>query len=163
MAVGLLLVPACGQSDESDARPSAEGASGDRDVCQVVERILEVDDEATAIISESMYQSQGELLDDSATFEAWREEIMALVPEGEALYRELEDLVPDELKEHVAVMSQMGEVTFEILATMDDPAGLEDEMTAALDASEIGPDEVRTAVFEVDHYTREQCDLGFVS
>lgn len=158
LALVVLSAGACG--DDDDDTKGAAADRGDRDACEVVRELSDLDDEFQGEINEAM----GPLVDESdadpeASFDRFRDVMDRMEDEADTLvelYVELEAALDGEL---AASARTLGAFTDELIDELGAIESFEElESLAELFAGERSRDAVQ-ATFRLDEWSRDRCDV----
>ena len=150
-------------ADEPEPEPEPEGE--DSEVCDAVQRLSDLDDESQGVVNEALGDVMGQAAGgDAAAAEAALDEALAEIqafvderlPDLVAAYDDLEDTVPDDLADDVALISDFTEEFVRAIADV----GSVEELQGLVDERQDEINEVAAAVQRLDEFTQEECGVA---
>ena len=138
--------------------------AGDSEACDAAQRLSDLDDESQGVVNQALgdilgQSAAGDTAGAEAALQGALDEIRAFVeerlPELVAAYDDLEQAVPDDLQDDVALISDFTQEFVRAIADVETVAELE----ALVTERQAQINEVAEAVYRLDEFTQEECGI----
>ncbi len=153
--------PATDEPVVGEVPPELPDGAAEDPVCVAAQGVRDLDDRSAAATNDAMSDViTGDLEGAESALEAAVGEISALLPEIDAVYRDLEAAVPEDYRDDVALLRSY---TRTMLEKFSAAKGMADIMRIASETNVGETMETAAAVLRLDQLTRERCGIVFSS